>query len=132
MIAAIDSRRDDAQMIADAMARYTGEITQLEGFAEPKLIPRSNWIDPEAKLKRKKPIPPKETLSDKRLAALAELRKRKGIPVEYRTETHAQLAKKHGLSRSTIQRRLSMGFTMEQALQPPKTKGNKKCQNYTK
>lgn len=126
MIATIESRKADAQMLAEAMAQYTGKITELPSFTEPVPKKRTQWIDPDSRLKRVKPVPPKQHLTDGRRAALEELHRRRRTPKHDRDETMTQLAEKHGIARSTLQRRLSQGMSMTEALQPPKTKRNRK------
>lgn len=118
MIATIASREADAQMIARALQEFTGEIVQLPSFTEVKPKKRTSWIDPESKLKRKKPKPPPKELSEAKRAQLAELRARKNIPQEDRPPTHAEIALQHGISRSTLQYRLAKGMTMQEALAP--------------
>lgn len=120
MIATIPSRANDAQLIADAMQRFTGTIETVPGFESIQPRRKTDWIDPESKLKRRKPAPPKHEPSERRLSALEELRARKKLPPELREPTMAELALKHGISRSTLQRRLSMGMSMDQALAPVK------------
>lgn len=56
MIATIASREADAQMIAQALQNFKGEIVQLPSFTEVKPKKRTSWIDPEAKRKPRKPF----------------------------------------------------------------------------
>jgi len=120
VIATIPSRANDAKLIADAMQRFTGTIESVPGFESIHPRRKTDWIDPESKLKRRKPAPPRQEPSDRRLSALEELRARKKLPPELREPTMEELALKHGISRSTIQRRLSMGMSLDQALAPVK------------
>lgn len=114
MIATIQSREAYAQMIAEALRNYRGPIEVCKPCPiNPKPANfRRDWIDPEARLIRKKP------LSKARKDQLAELAARKQLPPEDRPPTMAELALKHGISRSTLQRRLSMGMSMAKALEP--------------
>ena len=120
MIATIPSREADAQMIAEALRNYRGPIEVIPGPPEtpPPANYRRDWIDPESKLKRRKPKPPKEETSEAKLRQLAELRARKNLPPEDRPPTHAEIALQHGISRSTLQYRLAKGMTMQEALAP--------------
>jgi len=108
-----------------AVAAYSGPILEVPGFERVAPARRSSWVDPEAVLKRKKPAPPpKVEISEARVAALAALRERKKLPPEQREPTLVELARRHGMSRSTLQRRLSMGMSLYAATTiPPLRKG---------
>ena len=106
----------DAQMIAEAMARFTGEIKVIEGFTEVSLTKRSERIDPETKLKRKPTVSPDE------FVRLYDEARRKGTPKYEYGKTIKELAAEHGLTYSTLQRRLQNGMTLEQAVGPQNLK----------
>ena len=74
MIATIASREADAQMIAQALQNFKGEIVQLPSFTEVKPKKRTSWIDPEAK--RAKPKPSRTLVRDMTPEQLASKREK--------------------------------------------------------
>lgn len=47
------SRDSDRAAIAEAMARYTGQVEQIPGYQAKPIPPRRHRIDPETRLQRK-------------------------------------------------------------------------------
>lgn len=107
------STEEARQFIAERMAYFTGQIQVLPGLPEtPPPVKRSDWIDPETRLQRKKPLSRNQTEA---LAALAE---RKKLPEDQRPPTLQQIAEQHGIGKSTLARRLRMGMSMTDAVRP--------------
>ena len=117
MIATIASREADAQMIARALQEYTGEIVQLPSFTEVKPKKRTSWIDPDTKLTRKGKKPPRVLCASDKLEHQRAMRRR-GTAIlrqDWPELNLAQLAVDTGVHVTTIQYRLGIGQTFEQA-----------------
>lgn len=111
------SREACAQMIAQALQAYTGEIVELPSVTAPP-PKRSEWIDPEAIPKHKGR--PRQTRiaypSAKQERQSAMRRRGKALLRENWPELDlGVLAKKSGLDKSTIVYRLGIGQTLQQA-----------------
>ena len=123
MIATIASREADAQMIARALQEYTGEIVQLPSFTEVKPKKRTSWIDPEAKLLRRKVK--KDQRSVMTEEKLANIRAAQRKSVELRTDPNAtpsmaEMARRYGMHKSLVWLRVKkQGMTLEQAVTTP-------------
>jgi len=122
MIATIESRQADAQMIAQALQSYTGSIEVLPGPPEqPIPAKRTSWIDPEAKLKRKKQKPAGVSVYEKRLESMekaraVKARNRRELEKEWGEESISALARRKNVPKSTLLGRINSGMTPEQAV----------------
>ena len=123
MIATIASREADAQMIAQALQNYTGEIVHLPSFTEVKPKKRTSWIDPESKLaRRKKKTDQRRVMTEEKLANIRAAQ-RKSVEIRKdpnATPSMAEMARRYGLSKSLVWRRVKQqGMTIEQAVTTP-------------
>lgn len=122
MIATIQSREADAQMIAQALQQYTGEIVELPSFIEPAPKRRTSWVDPESKLKRKTPRKNRKDLCAEAVAEryeAARAQRQRGLELlrkEWPELTVTGLSKQTGVPRSTILRRIASGQSLDEAL----------------
>lgn len=130
MIATIPSREADAQMIAEALRNYCGPIVEIPGFTAPPPKRRSDWIDPETKLLRRKVK--KDQRSVMTEEKLANIRAAQRKSVALRTDPNAEpsmaeMARRYGLHKSLVWRRVKQqGMTLEQAVTTPVNERNQR------
>ena len=131
MIATIASREADAQMIARALQEFTGEIVQLPSFAEVKPKTRTEWIDPDAKLLRRKAKKDQRSVMTEEKLANIRAAQRKGVEIRNNPNAEpslAEMARRYGLHKSLVWRRVrQQGMTIEQAVTTPVNYRQQRC-----
>jgi hypothetical protein len=118
------STESAAQIIAEAMARFTGRIEIVPGVPEtPPPKRRSDWIDPDSKLLRRKAKKDQRSVMTEEKLANIRAAQRKGV--ELRKDPNAEpsmaeMARRYGLHKSLVWRRVKQqGMTIEQAVTTP-------------
>jgi hypothetical protein len=131
MIATLASRQADAQMIARALQEFTGEIVQLPSFAEVKPKTRTEWIDPDAKLLRRKIKKDQRSVMTEEKLANIRAAQRKGVEIRNIPNAEpsmAEMARRYGLHKSLVWRRVrKQGMTIEQAVTTPVNDRQQRC-----
>ena len=131
MIATLASRQADAQMIERALQEFTGEIVQLPSFAEVKPKTRTEWIDPDAKLLRRKIKKDQRSVMTEEKLANIRAAQRKGVEIRNNPNAEpslAEMARRYGLHKSLVWRRVrKQGMTIEQAVTTPVNDRQQRC-----
>ena len=123
MIATIASREADAQMIAEAMKTFKGEIQTFETKPFVPANYRRDWIDPETKLLRRKAKKDQRSVMTEEKLANIRAAQRKGVEIRNNPNAEpsmAEMARRYGLHKSLVWRRVrQQGMTIEQAVTTP-------------
>ena len=112
------SREADRIALAAQVAAFSGSIEVLPSFPErPTYRKRTSWIDPDTKLTRKGKKPPRVLCASDKLEHQRAMRRRGTalLRQDWPELNLAQLAVDTGVHVTTIQYRLGIGQTFEQA-----------------
>lgn len=107
-----------AQLIAEAMKTFKGEIQILETKPFVPANYRRDWIDPELKPRRKASPKPKRTTCPSRKLDVQRAARKRGndlLRQEWPELDLKSLSEESGLHKTTILYRLGIGQTLKQA-----------------
>lgn len=119
------STEEARQFIAERMPYFTGQIEVLPGLPEtPPPVKRSDWIDPETRLSRKTAKPKRVMCASEKLEHQRAMRQRGNrlLREEWPELNLDAMAAKAGVHKTTIQYRLGIGATLQQAIKKGMTR----------